>query len=198
MKPDPHQNDLFPEFSPNPQMVFVNNGVSLQTEADQRLILVHGVVYAHYSRQDRLAEAYAMVQLYESGYADQNDLARSFGYTTRTLRRFQRRLRAGGLNALARPQGRPADTATSKPTARDRTILRSKPRGLSNRGMGARRGIDEKMIRDTLRRLGWQPAPETTLPLLPKADPPAEPATISGNPSGQIPLPAAPPPLPQR
>src|SRR6266478_4410956 len=72
MKPGAHQNDLFPEFSPSPQMVFVNNGVSLQTEADQRLILVHGVVYAHYSRQDRLAEAYALVQLYESGYADQN------------------------------------------------------------------------------------------------------------------------------
>lgn len=175
-------------------MLFVNDCVSVQTEADERVILVHGVVYAHYSQEDHLAEAYALVTLFESGYADQNDLARSFGYSTRTLRRFQQRLRSGGLNALVRPQGRPADTSTGpKPNARDRTILRLKARGLSNRGIGGRLGLDEKMIRKTLRRLGWQPAPEATLPLLPKTDPPAEPATISDSPSDPIPLPAAPP-----
>src|SRR5205085_6271555 len=41
-----------------------------------------------------ISEAYALVSLYESGYVDQNDLARSFGYSTRTLRRFQQRLRS--------------------------------------------------------------------------------------------------------
>ena len=90
-------------------MVFVNDRVSFQTEGNQRVILVHGVVHSHYSREDRLAEAYALVSLYESGYADQNDLARSFGYSTRTLRRFQERLHSRGLNALVRPLGRPAD-----------------------------------------------------------------------------------------
>jgi len=99
MNPDANTSDLFPDFSPVPQMVFVNDSVSLQTEADQRVILVHGVVYSHYSREDRTAEAYALVSLYESGYVDQNDLARSFGYSTRTLRRFQQRLHSGGLNA---------------------------------------------------------------------------------------------------
>jgi hypothetical protein len=49
------------------------------------------------------------------------------------------------------------------------------------------------MIRKTLRRLGWQPAPEATLPLLSKADVPAEPARISDSPSNQIPLSVAPP-----
>ncbi|HVH70106.1 MAG TPA: helix-turn-helix domain-containing protein [Candidatus Dormibacteraeota bacterium] len=199
MTPAPDQSDLFPEFSPSPQLVFVNDRVSLQTEADQRLILVHGVVYAHYSQEDHLAEAYALIKLYESGYADQNDLARSFGYSTRTLRRLQQRLRSGGLNALVRPQGRPAGTSTGpKPTARDRTILRLKARGLSNRGIGSRLGLGEKMIRKTLRRLGWQPAPEATLPLLPKTDPPTEPATISDSPSDPIPLPAPPPSPPQK
>jgi hypothetical protein len=175
-------------------MVFVNDSVSLQTEVDQRVILVHGVVYSHYSREDRTAEAYALVSLYESGYVDQNDLARSFGYSTRTLRRFQERLHSGGLNALVRPEGRPAGGSTGpKPTARDRTILRLKTRGLSNRGIGGRLGLSEMMIRKILRRLGWQPAPEATLPLLPKADPPTEFATISHSPSDHIPLPAAPP-----
>src|SRR5207248_2216142 len=70
MNPDAHTSDLFPDFSPVPQMVFVNDAVSLQIEADQRVILVHGVVYSHYSREDRTAEAYALVSLYESGYVD--------------------------------------------------------------------------------------------------------------------------------
>jgi len=67
----------------------------------------HGIVFSHYSIQDRSAEAYAMVQLFESGYADQNDIARCFGYSARTLRRYQERLKVGGLSALARPRGRP-------------------------------------------------------------------------------------------
>jgi prepilin-type processing-associated H-X9-DG protein len=195
--PDP--SDLFPDFSPVPQMVFVNDSVSLQTEADQRVILVHGVVYSHYSREDHTAEAYALVSLYESGYVDQNDLARSFGYSTRTLRRFQQRLHSGGLNALVRPEGRPVGGSPGpKPTARDRTILRLKAQGISNRGIGGRLGLDEKMIRKILHQLGWQPAPEATLPLLPKADAPAKPVTISDSSANQISLPAAPPPALQR
>ena len=191
MNSTPDPSDLFPDFSPVPQMVFVNDRVSLQTEADQRVILVHGVVYSHYSREDHTAEAYALVSLYESGYADQNDLARSFGYSTRTLRRFQERLHSRGLSALVRPEGRPADGSIPKPTPRDRTILRLKAQGISNRGIAGRLGLDEKMIRKILCRLGWQPAPEATLPLLPTV-------TISDSSARQDSLPAAPPPPPQR
>src|SRR5580704_9015053 len=82
---------------------------------DQRAILVHGIVFSHYSIQDSAAEAYAMVSLFESGYADQNDLARCFGCSTRTLHRHQQRLRAGGLTALARTGGRPP-ASSSLPT----------------------------------------------------------------------------------
>src|SRR6266581_5389924 len=191
--PDP--SELFPDFSPVPQMVFVNERVSFQTEGNQRVILVHGVVHSHYSREDRTAETYALVSLYESGYADQNDLARSFGYSTRTLRRFQERLHSRGLSALVRPEGRPADGSLPKPTPRDRTILRLKAQGISNRGIAGRLGLSEMMIRKILRRLGWQPAPEAALPLLPQADAPAKPVTISDSSADQISLPVPPPPL---
>ena len=184
------QSDLFPGFVRAPQMVFVNDRVSFQTEANQRVILVHGVVHSHYSLEDRTAEAYALVELYESGYADQNDLARAFSYSTRTLRRFQKRFQAGGLDALVRSEGRPAGTTTKpKPTMRDRTILRLKAHGLSNRGIAGRVGLSEMMIRKILRRLGWRPAPESTLSLLPTADPPAG---ISKSPADPIPALAAP------
>src|SRR5205807_336334 len=49
MNSSPDQSDLFPGFVPAPQMVFVNDRVSFQTEAKQRVILVHGVAYSHYS-----------------------------------------------------------------------------------------------------------------------------------------------------
>src|SRR5207244_8862799 len=132
------------------------------------------------------------LKLYESGYADQNDLARAFGYSTRTLRRFQQRLHRGGLNALIRPQGRPAEDSISHIAPRDRIILRLKAQGLSNRGIAGRIGLDEKMIRKTLRRLGWRPAPEATLPLLPRADPPAPSAAVSESPADPIPPPETP------
>jgi hypothetical protein len=67
MNSAPDQSDLFPGSVRAPQTVFVNDRVSSQTEANQRVILV---VHSHYSLEDRTAEAYALVELYESGYAD--------------------------------------------------------------------------------------------------------------------------------
>ncbi len=64
-----------------------------------------------------MAEAHAMMSLVEQGWADQNDVARVFGYAARTLRRQQRRFEEGGLAALGRhggyPLGRPR-LATSR------------------------------------------------------------------------------------
>ena len=104
------------------------------------MLFVHGIVFSHYSIQDRSAEAYAMVQLFESGYADQNDIARCFGYSARTLRRYQERLKVGGLSALARPRGRPVvrSPVNKKLHERDRAILRLKAKEMSNRWIASR------------------------------------------------------------
>src|SRR6266566_9695810 len=130
MNPPPQQPELFSVPAPGPGSAMVNHHVCVQTEGDQRAILVHGIVFSHYSTQDRAAEAYAMVTLFESGYADQNDIAHSFGYSTRTIRRYQQRLETGGLRALARAQGRPPASSPlpAKIPARDHTILRLKAR----------------------------------------------------------------------
>ena len=73
MSLSPQQPELLPAPVPLPGSAMVNHHVCVQTEGDQRAILVHGIVFSHYSIQDRAAEAYAMVSLFESGYADQND-----------------------------------------------------------------------------------------------------------------------------
>jgi len=92
MSPAAPQKELFAHPAPTPGTVFVNDRVCVETEQGQRVLFVHGIVFSHYSIQDRSAEAYAMVQLFESGYADQNDIARCFGYSARTLRRYQERV----------------------------------------------------------------------------------------------------------
>src|SRR5271170_2544723 len=149
MSPAPPQKELFARPALTPGTIFVNDRVCAETEQSQRVLFVHGIVFSHYSIQDRSAEAYAMVQLFESGYADQNDIARCFGYSARTLRRYQERLKAGGLSALAPPEGRPAGSPSGgkKNHERNQTILRLKAKGMSNRWIAGRLGLSEKTVR---------------------------------------------------
>jgi len=156
MNPASQQPALLPAPVPLPGIVSVNDRVSFHTEGKQRVILVHSIFFSHYSTQDRAAEAYAMVTLFESGYADQNNIARAFGYSTRTLRRQQQRLKAGGLKALAPTQGRPpaSSSGPARISERDRTILRLKAKERSNRWIAGRLGLSEKAVRKILSRLG--------------------------------------------
>src|SRR6266850_4714665 len=169
MRPAPPQRELFVRPAPSSDTVVVNDRVCFQTEEKQRVVFVHGVIFSHYAIEDRAAEAYAMVLLFESGYADQNDIARCFGYSARSLRRYQERLRAGGLGALARPRGRPS--GHKKTQKRDQTILRLKTKGMSNRWIAGRLGLSETAVRKSLCRLGWKsdPDPKPDLPFLPEA-----------------------------
>src|SRR6266478_2685831 len=152
MDPAPHQKEFLACPTPSPGTVLVNDRICVQTEENQRVIFVHGVAFSHYSIEDRSAEAYAMVMLFEAGYADQNDIARCLGYSARLLRRYQERLRAGGLSALGRPRGRPAANFPVRKEIhqRDRTILRLKAKGMSNRWVAGRLGLSETAVRKSL------------------------------------------------
>jgi transposase len=206
MNPDSQQPLLSPSPAPPPGTVLVNDRVSFQTEGQQRVILVCGMFFSHYSVDDPAAEAYAMVTLFESGYADQNDIARCFGYSTRTLRRYQQRLQAGGLRALARLPGRPPARAPApeKIPARDRTILRLKAKERSNRWIAGRLGLSETAIRKALRRLGWNPSSEPSPLPLPfeleasRSEADTITASVTGNPILEVPPSAAPSPASPR
>jgi hypothetical protein len=72
---NPQQTVLL-SFPPRPDgSVFVSDRVSFRTVGAQRVISVQGVLFAHYSVEDRAAEAYAMIVLCESGYATQIQIA---------------------------------------------------------------------------------------------------------------------------
>ena len=86
----PQQKELLSLPPSPPHTVFVSDRVSFRTEGTQRVISVQGVVFAHYEVGDRAAEAYAMITLFESGYASQTEIARAFGYTARRDRKSTR------------------------------------------------------------------------------------------------------------
>src|SRR6201987_6351318 len=85
--------------------VVINARCSVRIEADQRVIVVAGLPVHHYRAEDAVAEAYAMVSLVDSGFAQQTDVARAFGRSVRTVRRHQRRYAQGGMAALTQEAG---------------------------------------------------------------------------------------------
>ena len=85
--------------------VVINARCSLRIEADQRALVVAGLSVHHYRAEDAIAEAYAVVFLVESGFAQQTDVARAFGRSERTVRRYQERYAQGGMAALGGEEG---------------------------------------------------------------------------------------------
>jgi hypothetical protein len=79
---------------------------TVRAEDELRVVLVAGVRLCHYNADDAVAEAFATVSLVEPGYATQEEVARAFGRSVRTVRRHQGRYSDGGMTALAtRPGG---------------------------------------------------------------------------------------------
>jgi transposase len=126
--------------------VVINARCSLRIEEDQRVIVVAGLPVHHYRAEDAVAEAYAMVFLVESGFAQQTEVACAFARSERTVRRYQERYAQGGMAALGRAAGwrRGRRRIRGK---RLRSIEALKSQGLSNRAIAQRLGVSERAIR---------------------------------------------------
>ena len=126
--------------------VVINARCSLRIEADQRVIVVAGLPVHHYRAEDAVAEAYAMVFLAESGFAQQTEVARAFARSERSVRRYQRRYAQGGMAGLGRAAGwRRGRRRISSKRLRSIEVLKSQ--GMSNRAIAHRLGVSEKAIR---------------------------------------------------
>jgi DNA-binding CsgD family transcriptional regulator len=160
--------------------VVINARCMLRAEEDQRVILVGGLAVFHYSAADVIAEAYAMVMLVESGFAQQIEIAQAFGISERTVRRHQQRYAHAGMVGLGRPEGwRPGRRRVS--SKRLRLIERLKSQGLSNRAIAQRLGVNEKVIR----KLTGPSKSETVgqLALVTPSSAPSEPPSIPTSPA---------------
>jgi len=147
--------DLFPEARNPPELRAINDRCQIRTQDGHRVVIVSGIPVGHYAVADRMAEAHAMVNLVDQGWADQNDVARAFGYSARTLRRDQRRYEEGGLAALGQPRGYPAGRARLGGSRRE-TVHRLKTQGHSHCQIARRLGISETAVRKMLIRMGWK------------------------------------------
>src|SRR5512137_2578530 len=107
----PEQQILLEFYPPRAGIIIVNDRVCLHSEGPRRVVLVHGVIVAHYDMRDRAAEEYAMLTLLDSGYADQKEIARTFRCSERSIRRYAQRFELSGLPALGRTPGRPSAIA---------------------------------------------------------------------------------------
>jgi hypothetical protein len=154
------QSDLFPDAATPEGTAVVNDRCLVRTQHGHRVVIVAGVVLAQYAVGDLMAEAYAMVSLVEQGWADQNDVARAFDRSARSLRRYERRFATGGLAALGRAGGYPSGRARLSPSRAQR-VRRLKAQGLPTREIARRLGVTPKAIRKLLARMGWRdPEPE--------------------------------------
>ncbi|MEJ2653334.1 MAG: hypothetical protein P8173_16550 [Gammaproteobacteria bacterium] len=132
--------------SPLSGAVHINSRCLLRSEGEQRVVVVAGLPVHHYIAGDAVAEAYVMVSLVESGFAKQQEVARSFGCATRTLRRQQKRYAEGGMTSLAARSGwRPGRRRIRR--SRLQLILKLEAEGLSNCEIARRLGVTEKAIR---------------------------------------------------
>lgn len=186
MCPGALQQSLFAPPAVQAGTAVVNDRVSVLTSGGHRVVCVDGLIVHHYLVGDRLAETYAMVMLIESGYAPQNDIAKTFGCAARTIGRARERFQAGGLQALGRAAGRPCGSRalTKRDRLRDQTIWRMKSQGASHRAIARRLGLSETAIRKRLARLNWKPG-VVQLALF-EADPPTAP-TAPGDPGFEVP-----------
>jgi transposase len=164
------KDDLFPEAHNSESLCVINSRCLVRSQDGYCVVLVSGIALAQYEASDRMAEAHAMVSLVEQGWANQNEVARAFDCSARTVRRHQRRFEKGGLAALGQTDGYPHGRARLT-DARQRLVQRLKSRGIAQREIARRIGVGENAVRKLLRRLGWKTtAPvQTELPLAEEA-----------------------------
>ena len=164
--------------APPSNTVVINVRCTLRAEEEQCVVVVGGLPVFHYCVADAMAEAYAMVMLVESGFAQQTEVARAFGVSERTVRRYQERYGQAGMAGLSRPEGwrRGRRRIAGK---RLRLIERLKREGMSNRAIAQRLGVSEMAIRKLLgpskeegkEQLTWVPASSAPSPEPPPAPP---------------------------
>ncbi|MFH1415369.1 MAG: putative transposase [Elusimicrobiota bacterium] len=129
----------------DPETVPINGRCTLKKENNLFVVYVAGLPMYHWTAGDSMAAAYAMVNLVQCGYADQNDVAKAFGYSERTLRRKQHKFESEGMAGLGNSRGRPfGSRLKANPTRKIAKTLRRQ--GVSVRDIALRLGVGKSTV----------------------------------------------------
>jgi transposase len=183
-----NSDDLFPDLRNPEGLQVINDRCLIRTQDGHRVVLVSGIVLAQYVLGDRMAEAYARVNLIQQGWASQREVAEAFGCSERTARRDQCRFEEAGLAELGQSGGYPKGRWRLS-AGRVGLIHRLKANGRSNREIARQCGVSEMAIRKVLHRLGWKEPPREQ-ELLPLAEASPVKPNRSGCASAAAPVPA--------
>lgn len=152
MRTASQQMELPLRLSPPGDTVAINARCSLRRQGCLRVVSVAGLPMHHWVTGERLGESYAIVNLLQCGYAQQAEIARAFGCTTRTVRRAQRRYEMAGASGLGRSSGRPVGTE-GVPGAWLRAARALQREGASVRTIAQRLQVSVSTVSKWLRRV---------------------------------------------
>lgn len=140
MKTSMKQPELDLDIMTSSETILINGHCILKKVGCLLVVYVAGLPVYQWAVGDRMTETYAMVSLVQCGYANQNDVARVFGYSERTLRRKQRCFESGGMAGLSSSVGRPRGVqSTPNPWVQTAKTLRRQ--GISVRNIAHRLGV---------------------------------------------------------
>ena len=137
--------------------VIVNERVIIydDPETGWRRVVVGGVPFLSFQRDDQHSIRFVCVQLRLKGLAQQLELSRAFGHDRVTQHRWERRFERDGLAGLTpyRPQGRPV----SIPGSIEQAIVALHREGFGIRRIAARLGLAQGVVRGVYERFGLEP-----------------------------------------
>ena len=115
---------------------------------------------------DRVQHRFCACQLVESKLARQREVARTFGVTERTLERWRKLLRTGGIEALVPGKGGPRKRRKAGGVV-GRKIVALYKKGHAKVDIASRLGLSEGTVRSVLKENGFAPGSPPPQPQLP-------------------------------
>lgn len=150
----PNQTIPIEEPAPNAK-VYVNEDCWFVNEEGRVTVFVKWLELLSYDDTDTTTKRIVIVILAESKVATQEELARAFAVDRATIFRWRMNYRKRGVEAFTpKKKGPKAPRKTGGKV--DKTILKLKKKGESNREVARKVGVDEGTIRSTLKRLGYK------------------------------------------
>jgi transposase len=151
------------------ECVIVNDRVWYRDEDGVRGVFIGHHPFHTYDLADEVQHRFCVSQLVESKLAKQREVARAFGVTERTVGRWRKRLRKGGIEALVRCKGGPRKRRKVDGAVARRIVALYK-KGHTKVAIASRLGLSEGTVRSVLKEHGFAPGTPPPQPQLPLDD----------------------------